>query len=428
MTEYRDAAGNHIRTTDLSSGLRVVTERLPHIRSVALGLAFRIGGRDDPDGAAGTAHLVEHMIFKGTADRNARAISIAAESLGAELNAFTDKEMTVFYGRCPGDTQVPVTELLAEIVGRPAFDETELAKEKSVIAEEVRSTDEDPDSKTINLTLAALYPDQPLGRPVVGTLESVAAAGHDTLRRLYEDRYHAGTCIAVIVGDVRHDELIDTLERRLGHWQRRPAPTREKAQPGPPCLLSATRQELSQVYFCRVRPLFSYADPRRYALSILNSALGGGMSSRLFQRLREDEGLVYSVSSFAELHQDTGLLGVYFVTDRRKLERCLAVLDEEIARLRRERLDRDEFERALNMTKSSVLLALESPASRMFRMARTLHLLDRVVTVDETLDAYNRLTLEDVNRLLDEVLTDGDWHVGAVGPATQDELTRLTAR
>ncbi|MFO7675994.1 MAG: pitrilysin family protein [bacterium] len=418
-----------LRSTRLDCGLELISERLPWVSSVALGLAFKIGSRDDPAGTAGLAHVFEHMVFKGTPGLSARDISVRSESLGAELNAFTDKELTVFYGRGPGDTRRETTELLAEIVARPAFAPAELAKEQAVIAEEIRSTEEDPDSKALGLTLEALYPDGPMGWPVAGTLESVAGLDSTLLGRLYPERYHCGTGLAVVVGDVDHDELAAALDARLGsRASTSPGPARAPAVAGPPAVLTGRRDELTQVYACLAWPVFGYADERRYALSLLNNALGGGVSSRLFQRLREDEGLVYSISSFTELYADTGLVAVYFVADRRRLERCLAVLDEELARFRRELVSREEFDRALNMTLSSVLLAQESPASRMLRLARTRHLLGRVVGIDETVAAYRRLALDDVNRLVGAVFDDSRPRVGAVGPLATGELARLLER
>jgi predicted Zn-dependent peptidase len=422
------AAATRVRTTRLDCGLEVITEHLPWIRSIALGLAYRIGSRDDPEGMAGLAHFFEHMVFKGTAELSAREISLRSESLGAELNAFTDKELTVFYGRGPGDTRRATAELLAEIVARPAFAPAELAKEQAVIAEEIRSTDEDPDSRTLNLTFEAVFPAGPMGWPVAGTLASVAAFDAATLDRLYPRRYHCGSGLVVATGDIDHDELVATIADRLGRPAPAGLPPRAPAVAGPPAVLSSRRDELSQVYICLAWPTFGYDDERRFALSVLNNTLGGGVSSRLFQRLREDEGLVYSISSFTEHYADTGLLAVYFVADRRRLERCLAILDEELARLRRELVSCEEFDRALCMTRSSVLLALESPTNRMLRMARTRHLLGRVITTDETLAAYNRLTLDSVNAMVGTVFAGTRPRVGGVGPLTTDELSRLTTR
>jgi predicted Zn-dependent peptidase len=414
-----------IRISTLSNGLLLITERLPLFRSVCLGLAFRLGGRDDPPDLAGLCHVNEHMVFKGTERLDARAISFAAESLGAELNAFTDKELTCFYGRFPSDQQLPVTGLLSEIVARPAFAPAELEKEKEVIAEEIRTGEEDPDSKAFSLAFEALYSDHPMGWPISGTVESVRRLEPEYLRRAYAERYHAGNAVAVAVGDVRHEELARTIEREFGHWPKLAAETRRPPAPVPAVARVATRKDLSQVYLCLAVPTFAYPDPRRHALSILNTAFGGGLSSRLFQRLRETEGLVYSVSSFAELFEDSGLLGIYFVADGRKLERCLSVLREEISKLRQTRLNQEEFDRALNMTKSSILLSLESLTSRMLRLARTQHLLGRVTAIDETLNRLNRLKLDDVNGLVDEILGAPGFHAGGVGPLTEAGLNQL---
>ncbi len=416
-----------IRTSTLPNGLLLVSEQLAHVRSIAVGLSFRLGGRDDPADLAGLAHLNEHMVFKGTDRLSARAISYEAEALGAELNAFTDKELTCFYGRCPADGQAPVTGLLAEIVAGPVFGADELAREKEVIAEEIKTGEEDPESKAPNLLLEAYYGTHPMAWSVAGTVESVAAAAPDRLRRLYAERYHTGTGVAVATGHVDHDAVAAALEDKLGGW--RPSGRLERPAPPPvaPACRVQERAELSQAYVCLGLPAFRYGDPRRYALSVLNAAWGGGLSSRLFQRLREDEGLVYSVSSFAELYEDSGLVGVFFIADRRKLARCVSVLREETDRLRRDRLAPAEFERARNITRSSLVLGLERPTNRMLRLARNYHLFGRVVPVDETIDRLDRVRPGDVNDLVDEVLADRRFCAGAVGPLTAADLDCLLA-
>lgn len=421
-----DSVGNSIKTTALRGGLVILTERLEHVRSVSLGIDFRLGSRDDPAGHSGTAHLIEHMVFKGTQEMNAQAINIAAETHGAELNAFTDREATCFYGRFPGDRRRPVAALLTGIVSAPLFAPAELAKEKQVVADEIRTADEDPDSTAVNLLLQAAFGDGPLGLPVAGTVDSVSRISDTDLRSFYNSFYGSGCCVVAAVGDVNHEEVVELAAAHLDR-PARCAVNRIPAAFMPPRALMQTRSDLTLVYVCLSRPAFAYGDERRYALSVLNTALGGGVSSRLFQRLREDEALVYSVSSFTELFADTGLLGIYFVTDCRKLGRCLAVLKEELLRLLQERIKPDEFERALNMTRSSVLLSLESPTNRMLRLARTWLLLGRVISVDETLAGFDRLTREEVSDLVEELLAPDGFHVGAVGPEGEDALAELAA-
>lgn len=413
------------RLDTLPNRLLLVTQQMPYIRSLALGISFRVGGRDDPDDLTGLCHLNEHMVFKGTEQLDARAISYAAESLGAELNGFTDKELTCFYSRFPSDQQTAVAELLAEIVAHPAFAPAELEKEKGVIVEEIRAADEDPDSRVFQLAFESLYDSDPLSRPVNGRPETLARMDADLLRRTYADWYHSGTCVVVAVGDVRHEELLAVLKRKLGHWQPGSAMVRRPPTLSHRSLRTETRKDLSLVYLCLSRPVFAYKDPRRHALAVLNTALGGGLSSRLFQRLRETEGLVYSVSSFAELFEDSGMLGIYFAAEASKLGRCLEVLREELNRLRSDRLSTEEFQRALVMTRSSLLLALESPTGRLMRLIRTMHLLGRPQPVGESLQALDRLTLEEVNQLCAEVISPDDWSAAAVGPLSAAEFARL---
>jgi len=389
---------------------------------VALGVHFLTGGRDDPPGKDGIAHMIEHMVFRGTPDKDVIAINIAAESHGAELNAFTDKETTCFYGRFPGDQFGPVAALLAETVNGPAFRAEELVKEKEVVSEEIRTSQEDPDSLAMNLLFRALYGDHGMGRQIAGTLDSVTGLSDTDLREWYSSCYGPACGVAVAVGDVEHEQLAAALASLLDSRQACRPVLRTAAASQPPRVLAEMKQELSQVYVCLAKPALTYADPRRHALAVLNMALGGGVSSRLFQRLREQEALVYSVGSFAEQYSDSGLIGVYLVTDHRKLPRCVAVLREELARLRRDRLTDEEFERARNMTKSSVLLALESPSARMMRLARAWQLLGRAVSVDDTVEAYNRLTRADVDQLLDELLSGDFGYCGAVGPLSQEAV------
>lgn len=416
------------RTEVLPGGLAVLTEPLPWVRSVALGLQLSVGGRADPEGAAGTCHFIEHMVFKGTAERDAVAINAAAESHGAELNAFTDKETTCFYGRFPGDQRGAMTALLSEIVTGPGFREEEIGREREVIAEEIRSADEDPDSRCAALLFRAIWGDTAMGRPIAGTLESVAGLTRPGLVDFFSRQFRAPRCVAVAVGDVDHDELKDALSSLFAASDSSVRSTIDNrtsqipSAPRPQCVLSETRRELSQAYVCLGLQAFDRADPRRYALGVLNTALGGGVSSRLFQRLREREALVYSVSSFTELFSDSGLLGIYFVTDARKLARCVAVLREELARARSGGFTAEEFERARTMTRSSVLLAMESTAARMLRLARTWQNLGRVLTVDETLAGFDRLSLDDINRLLAELLAGERFWGGAVGPASESEF------
>ncbi len=368
-------------------------------------------------------HLIEHMIFKGTEEMDARTINIAAESRGAELNAFTDKEATCFYARFPVENLADVTALLMEILRAPAFRKSELEKEKQVVMEEIYSGEEDPESCVANLLMQAAYGDAPLGKTVVGTVESIRRMSEHELGGFYQRHYGAGSAVAVAVGDVEHQLLVEMLKPLDEKGGTRPVRGRSLFRA--PGFLTKTRRELSQVYVCLARPAFAYTDPRRYALSVLNTALGGGVSSRLFQRLREAEGLVYSIGSFAELYEDSGLLGIYFVAEHSKLARCMAVLREEVGRLRQEGITEEEFKRAVTMTKSGLVLGSESSISRMMRLARGYLVASRVITLEEILERYNRLELDEVTQLVGTLLGDDSYYAGVVGPVAEAEVRKI---
>lgn len=419
------------RAETLPGGLVLLTERLPWVRSVALALAFEVGSRDDPDDAAGSCHMIEHMVFKGTEQYDAIAVNARAEFHGAELNAFTDRESTVFTGRFPASARRPMSELLVELVTGPAFRPDELERERGVISEEIRAAEEEPEARSLTLLYQALWDSSPLGRPVAGTLQSVAAIRPDALTGFYRQRFTAPNCIVAAAGDIDHDELrsvISPLVHRptsTDSTSADPAPVRTPAGSLPPRVLAESRRELTQAWVCLGTPTFGRSDERRWALAILNTALGGGVSSRLFARLREQEGLVYAVSSFIELLSDTGLAGIFFAADSRRLARCVAVIAEELERCRRQGFSQEEFERARNMTRSSVLLTLESTAARSMRLYRTWQLHQRLATIDETLAGFDRLTLDQVNELAAELLVRERFSAGGVGPLPENEFCRI---
>ncbi len=369
--------------------------------------------------------MIEHMIFKGTERLDAKAINITAESCGAELNAFTDKETTCFYARFPSDQKRVVITLLSEILAAPAFREEELKKEKEVVAEEIRSNEEDPETLAVNLLFQAVYGDAPMGRPVLGNGDSLLRINRELLRHFYHTHYSSADRVVVGVGDIEHEELHQLLMEGEP-----PAPVRQPSGVSSlpslsPKVLFRTRRELSQVYVCLARLAFPYSDPRRYALMVLNTALGGGVSSRLFHRLREDEGLVYSIGSFVEMYQDSGLLGIYFVAESSKFKKCLTVLREELKRLRQEHLSNEEFNRALTMTKSAIVLGAESSINRMLRLARSYLFLKKVMSVEETIAGYERVTQEEITSLITELIPDDQFYAGIVGPVKENEVEPL---
>ncbi|MDH5186120.1 MAG: insulinase family protein [candidate division WOR-3 bacterium] len=411
-----------INKTLLPSGLRVITEKLPYLHSIALGIIFDRGSRDEAENEQGISHLLEHMFFKGTTNRTAREISIFAESKGTIIDGFTSKENTGVYARFLSENFAPIIDLSCEVLSSPLFAANELEKEKGVIYEEIKSAQEDPEDQMLNLLFKVLYEPHPMGFPITGTLQSLEPIDAQALRNYYQKNYGKRSAIVVGVGEIEHNALCDLISEKLNIAQDDSKNSRMTPNFKKPNYQFEPRQELTQVFVSMAKPIFSFQDERRYALSVLNTALGGGLSSRLFQRLREEEGLVYTISSFVDLFLDSGILGVYFVTDYKKLAKGINTVLEEINKLRQQKFQPEEFETASNLTKSSILLALENPLSRMMRLAKTELLLKRVLTVDETLAAYNRLTLDSLNTLIEEVLPDDDFFISCVGPLKENDL------
>jgi predicted Zn-dependent peptidase len=411
-----------IKKTVLPSGLRIISEKIPYLHSVALGILFKHGSRDETEKEQGISHLLEHMLFKGTTNRTAKEISIFAESKGTIIDGFTSKENTGIYARFLSEHFSPITDLACEVLSSPLFAANDLEKEKGVIFEEIKSTLEDPEDQMLNLLFSVLYEPHPMGFPVTGSFQTLEAFEAQSLRSYYETNYCKSNAIVVGVGEIEHNALCDKISEKLTLANGNSPNSRVPPANKKPSHKIEQRKELTQVYVGMAKPVFSFQDERRYALSILNTALGGGLSSRLFQRLREEEGLVYTISSFVDLFLDSGIFGLYFITDYKKLTKGLMTALEEITKLRQQKFSTQEFETALNLTKSSILLGLENPLSRMMRLAKNELLLNRVITIDDTINAYNRLTLESINELVDVVLSDNRFFISCVGPLEEKDL------
>lgn len=416
--------GNPVQRVYLD-GKRVITESLPYFHSVALGIFFKQGSRDDGFERQGLTHLIEHMFFKGTQKRSAKELSLCIESLGGVMDGFTSRDTTGIYARFASEHLRPVIELLGEILSQPKFDAKDFLKEKEVIYEEIKSIEENPEDMALELLLKALYAPHPLSFPVTGSEATIRNLSRDELVRYYEHQYRLDKVLVVAVGDVRTDETYEGVRANLLLKPGTDGEKRIPPLPQPPRLETKFRSDLSQVYIGLGKPVIAYTDERRYALSVLNTALGGGLSSRLFQRLREEEGLVYSVSSFLELGEDSGLLGIFFITDKQKLARTFSVIFKEIEKLRKQGLTPEELEVARNLTKGTLVLNLENPTARMMRWARLELILGRLVGVEETLERYTAITRDDINQLIDEIFNDQPFSLSGVGPLSEKELEKI---
>lgn len=417
-----------IRDSTAPSGLRVVTERIPGFKSVALGVFFRQGSRDEESRYNGSSHLIEHMLFKGTPKRSSKDILIEIERLGGLSDGFTSKEISGITIRSLKTSMKPLLALLFEMLGESSFDVKELRKEKEVIYEEMRSAEEDPQDLVFDRFYEACFNPHPLGYTVLGKKETLSRISRADLARLYKENYTLADSILVAAGDIEHKEFLELLPKKnhmlAGERKQRLKPTLRKDSVN----TVATRQDITQVHAVLGTLTDGLNSQSRFASGLLSSLLGGGMSSRLFLTLREEKGLVYTVSSFLDLYEDVGISGFYFITEKRKLEKVAGTIERELGRIRKSGLAKGELDTAKTLTKSSLLLNMESISHRMMRLGHWKLLADTFRTLDETIKAFERVTEDEVLELSSNIFTNRPLYMSFVGPVTERDTNPLTRR
>ena len=371
------ADGVTVRRTVLPGGLRVITESLPAVRSVALGIWVGVGSRDEDVRHAGATHYLEHLLFKGTKRRTALEISAEMDAVGGEMNAFTTKEYTCYYARVL-DADLPLAaDVLSDMVTNSLITPQDVDAERNVVLEEIAMNEDDPTDTVHEAFAAHLFGDTPLGRPVLGTVESINTITRDQIDEHYRAKYGPERLVVAAAGSLDHDDLVEQVRQSFGpvlQGEAEPAPPRlsgEYAQPGrgPGSGLRLISRGIEQANLVLGCEGLSRNDGRRYALGVLNAALGGGMSSRLFQEIREKRGLAYSVYSFASQHADTGMWGIYVGCLPSKADDVLSICTSEVEKLVSGGLTDAELERGKGQMRGSIVLGLEDPSSRMSRRA-----------------------------------------------------------
>ena len=404
---------SHVRRTVLPGGLRVVTEFLPAVRSVALGIWVGVGSRDEDHAHAGATHYLEHLLFKGTSRRTALEISAEMDAVGGEMNAFTAKEYTCYYSRVL-DADLPLAvDVLSDMVTSSLITPKDVDAERNVVLEEIAMNDDDPSDTAHEAFTAKLFGDTPLGRPILGTVDSINAITRDQIFEHYQARYTPEHLVVAAAGNLDHDTVVQLVAQAFGPALGRaaePAPPRLNGSHsgfGPEAgvgttLVSRSIEQANLVLGCEA---LARTDDRRFALGVLNAAFGGGMSSRLFQEVREKRGLAYSVYSFAAQHADTGMWGIYVGCLPAKADEVLAICAEEITRVVEGGLTDAELARGKGQVRGSIVLGLEDPSSRMSRLGKSELVYPRLEPVDEVLTSIDAVTHDDVRAVAVEILT-----------------------
>jgi predicted Zn-dependent peptidase len=415
-----------IRSTTLPNGLLVLTERMNHLRSVSMGVWIDCGSRDESLEANGISHFIEHMVFKGTTSRSAQQFAREVDSIGGNLDAFTGKETVCFNIKVLDENIAPALDLLTDLVLHPTFSPEDIAREQGVILEEIKMDEDNPDYLVHELFTQNFWKNDALGRPILGTAASVSSFTQQTVLTEYARRFTPANMVFTAAGNLDHDAFVAQVKQafatlnassseRLAH---------HNAPQAFPHITLKSKKSLEQVQFCLAVPSLPVNDPDRYAAYLLNSILGGGMSSRLFQSIREDRGLAYSIYSELNPFRDTGSLAVYAGCAIANTREVLALTLVELTRLKYEPVHDEELDRAKNQLKGNMVLGLESSGSRMSSLARQQLYFNRFFTVDEIAAEVSAVTREDIQRLATRLLHCDRLALTLLGPLNGLKLTR----
>lgn len=400
--------------TTLDNGIRVITETVNHVQFMSMGIWVGVGSRYEKEEEWGITHFIEHMLFKGTEKRSAEEISQAIDEVGGQLNAFTSKENTCYYVKTLTEHFPLAVDVLFDMFLNSKFDNEEIAKEREVIIEEIKMYEDTPDENVQDLLSANLWPNHPLGRAILGTEESIAAFDHDTLKQYMQKHYTGKNIVVSAVGNIRHAQVVEAVQELLGHL---PAGEENEKQLAGQISsgLHCYYKDIAQTQICVAMPGVAKEDDRLFPLSILNTYLGGGMSARLVKKIREDEGLAYSVYTFTGSYSDTGAFIVSAGTRPENCQRVIDIILEELEDVRQNGITQEELTKTFSQLKGSLYMGLETVSSRMNKLGRSLLHYNRVITPEDNVADLERVTVEDVKQLAETLFRKENMEITILG-------------
>ena len=424
-----DEVGGRVERTELPGGLRVLTETMPGVLSATLGIWVGVGSRDEGPAVAGSSHFLEHLLFKGTTSRSALEIATAMDAVGGEMNAFTAKEHTCYYANVLASDLPLAVAVLSDLVTDACNTAADVESERTVVLEEIAMRDDEPSDAVHDLFAETLFGDTPLGRSVLGTVASIEALTRDDVDGWYRHRYTMPSIVVTAAGRVEHQQLLDLVTAAFGHrlsGDARPAPLRlgdpAPGTPARPTGLISRRTE--QTHLLLGTPSMGRLDDRRYAAAVLDAAVGGGMSSRLFQEIREKRGLVYSVGSSLTHYAGTGSFSVYAGCSKKRVPEVLRLVRAELDRVAAEGITTDEVTRSKGQLKGGLVLGLEDTGSRMSRLGKSELSYGEYLPIGEVLGRIDAVDEEQVRAVAGELFT-RDTCLAVVGPYRESDLDRL---
>ena len=400
--------------TELDSGLRVVTENVPSVRSIALGLWIKVGSRDEQGREAGISHFLEHLLFKGTPRLNAEQIAQLFDGFGADVNAATSKETTVLYAHFLDEHLEEAFETMADMLLRSTY--AEMDSEREVVLEEIAMYEDEPSDKVHDVLSAAVFGDHPLGRPVIGRREVISSLTTEEVASYHSGSYTSANIVVAAAGNLEHGAIETLAREHLGNeWQDHNGHHDLSTPEGRPGLAAFHEKETEQYHICLGGRGISRDDDRRFAVSVLDAVLGGSTSSRLFQEVREKRGLAYSVYSWASHYRDTGQVGIYVGTRQDNVAEAMGVIGAELARLQAEPVGEEELLRAREHVKGRIVLSMESTASRMHRLGRSILTGVPLLSIDEVLGRLDAVDRDELSELAHEFYDPAALSAAAIG-------------
>jgi predicted Zn-dependent peptidase len=405
--------------TTLVNGVRLVSQTMPHTRSVSMGVWVNVGARDETDAENGLSHFIEHMIFKGTRQRSAFQIAKEFDAIGGHTNAFTSMEHTCYHAKVLDRQVETMVDILSDIFLNSIFDPLEVERERPVILQEIGMVEDSPDEYIHYLAGRNFWGDTPLGRSILGTRQNISRFDAETIRHFFHRLYQPERIVIAAAGHIEHDRLVDLVGPAFASVQPRNG-FPERVSAAGRCLVDVRPRDLEQVHICLGTPGLSVVDPRRYGFALINTILGGNMSSRLFQEVREKRGLAYAVYSFISAHVDTGMFGVYLAVSPGQALEAVRLVAQEIAKITRLPVDPAELKGAVEYTKGSLLLASENADNQMVRIAQNEIHFQSDIPLETVIQRVESVRPEDLLRLASDLFQTDRMVLTLLGPVEAD--------
>ncbi|WP_031514442.1 M16 family metallopeptidase [Desulfofalx alkaliphila] len=401
--------------TTLDNGLRILSEEIPHVRSVSIGLWINVGSRDETNDNSGISHFIEHMMFKGTNKRTAKDIAEELDAVGGQLNAFTTKEYTCYHSKVLDEHFDLAVDVLTDMVFNSKFAPEDIDREKNVIIEEIKMYEDAPDELVHDIFTNTIWHGHPLGRPIIGTTEIVSSFSRDDLLDFHHKHYTPEKMVISVAGNIKHEKVVEKLAPILSQLKATKTP-RQSTPPQGVSNLVCRNKDTEQVHMVIGTPGYQLDHEDIYTVQLINTVLGGGLSSRLFQEIREQRGLVYTVFSYHSSYHDTGLFAVYAGLSKNNVNKAMELIFKEIKDISRHGLKESELQRAKDQLKGGLLLSLENVNSRMSRLGKSEMYLGKVLTPDEIVGRVFKVTNEDIKRVAKNMFIPDRFTMAAIGP------------